>query len=195
MSFPDGVPGSGKQLLHFFSLFALQEFGIHDQLERASARRLVIELDGFRYRACRAIQIVRGARSFGAVQHFAVDTFTTGIFRAWFGLGEPIAAAQLAAVLLLFIAALVALERWSRRHARYHHTSTKWRPLPRYRLEVGQELLYKGESDFTFEGGKFHDRASWQIWGLPNCGKGDPLQTMRVAHGAPAARFRNVEMA
>ncbi len=39
------------------------------------------------------------------------------------------------------------------------------------------------------------DRASWQIWGLPNCGKGDPLQTMRVAHGAPAARFRNVEMA
>ncbi|MGA7617645.1 MAG: TldD/PmbA family protein [Thermoanaerobaculia bacterium] len=36
--------------------------------------------------------------------------------------------------------------------------------------------------------------ASWRIWGLPNCGKGDPMQTMRVAHGAPAARFRNVEM-
>jgi len=39
------------------------------------------------------------------------------------------------------------------------------------------------------------DRNSWQIWGLPNCGKGDPMQTMRVAHGAPSARFRNVEMA
>ncbi len=39
------------------------------------------------------------------------------------------------------------------------------------------------------------DQASWRIWGLPNCGKGDPLQTMRVAHGAPAARFRSVEMA
>ncbi|HEY2324784.1 MAG TPA: TldD/PmbA family protein [Thermoanaerobaculia bacterium] len=38
------------------------------------------------------------------------------------------------------------------------------------------------------------DRSSWQVWGLPNCGKGDPMQTMRVAHGAPAARFRNVEM-
>jgi TldD protein len=38
------------------------------------------------------------------------------------------------------------------------------------------------------------DSASWQIWGLPNCGKGDPMQTMRVAHGAPAARFRDVEM-
>jgi len=39
------------------------------------------------------------------------------------------------------------------------------------------------------------DRASWRVWGLPNCGKGDPMQTMRVAHGAPVARFRNVEMA
>ncbi|MEO8033087.1 MAG: TldD/PmbA family protein [Acidobacteriota bacterium] len=39
------------------------------------------------------------------------------------------------------------------------------------------------------------DLATWQVWGLPNCGKGDPLQTMRVAHGAPAARFRDVEMA
>jgi TldD protein len=38
------------------------------------------------------------------------------------------------------------------------------------------------------------DAASWHVWGLPNCGKGDPMQTMRVAHGAPAARFRNVEM-
>jgi TldD protein len=35
---------------------------------------------------------------------------------------------------------------------------------------------------------------TWQIWGLPNCGKGDPLQTMRMAHGAPIARFRQVEM-
>lgn len=38
------------------------------------------------------------------------------------------------------------------------------------------------------------DARSWKIWGLPNCGKGDPMQTMRVAHGAPLARFRDVEM-
>jgi iron(III) transport system permease protein len=81
-----------------------------------------------------ALALMETLNDFGAVQHFAVDTFTTGIFRAWFGMGEPVAAAQLAAVLLLFIAALVLLERWSRRRARYHHTSTKWRPLPRYEL-------------------------------------------------------------
>lgn len=30
------------------------------------------------------------------------------------------------------------------------------------------------------------------IWGLPNCGKGEPPQIMWVSHGASTARFRNV---
>lgn len=34
--------------------------------------------------------------------------------------------------------------------------------------------------------------AEWQLWGVPNCGKGQPAQTARVAHGAAPARFRNV---
>ena len=32
----------------------------------------------------------------------------------------------------------------------------------------------------------------WRIWGTPNCGKGQPGQTMRVGHGTAPARFRNV---
>ncbi len=38
------------------------------------------------------------------------------------------------------------------------------------------------------------DRDSWNIWGVPNCGKGQPTQTMRVAHGVSYARFRNVKV-
>lgn len=34
--------------------------------------------------------------------------------------------------------------------------------------------------------------ATWHLWGIPNCGKGQPGQVARVGHGAPAARFRNV---
>jgi TldD protein len=33
-----------------------------------------------------------------------------------------------------------------------------------------------------------------RIWGLMLCGKGDPMQTMQVAHAAPPARFRRVEV-
>jgi len=35
-------------------------------------------------------------------------------------------------------------------------------------------------------------RDHWHVWGVPNCGKGQPMQTARVAHGAAPARFRNV---
>lgn len=34
----------------------------------------------------------------------------------------------------------------------------------------------------------------WQVWGLPNCGKGEPLQVAHVAHGAAPARFRGVRV-
>ena len=37
-------------------------------------------------------------------------------------------------------------------------------------------------------------RAEWRMWGLINCGKGQPGQTMRVGHGAAPARFRNVRV-
>ena len=35
---------------------------------------------------------------------------------------------------------------------------------------------------------------AWQLWGTPNCGKGEPGQTARVGHGAAPARFRNVQV-
>ena len=33
---------------------------------------------------------------------------------------------------------------------------------------------------------------TWHLWGVPNCGKGQPGQVARVSHGAPVARFRGV---
>jgi TldD protein len=38
-------------------------------------------------------------------------------------------------------------------------------------------------------GGKF-----WHIWGIPSCGKGEPMQVAHVAHGAAPARFRKVKV-
>ena len=34
----------------------------------------------------------------------------------------------------------------------------------------------------------------WHLWGLPNCGKGEPSQTMFVGHGTAPARFRNIQV-
>ena len=66
---------------------------------------------------------------YGTVSYFAVQTFTTGIYRAWFSLGDRIAAAQLAAALLGFVILLLAIEHASRGRSRFHNTSGRRRPL------------------------------------------------------------------
>ncbi len=66
---------------------------------------------------------------FGAVKHFAVDTFTTGIYQAWLSMGDRLAALQLAACLMGVIATLLALERLARGRARFHNTSSKQQAL------------------------------------------------------------------
>ncbi|MDO8848870.1 MAG: TldD/PmbA family protein [Coriobacteriia bacterium] len=38
------------------------------------------------------------------------------------------------------------------------------------------------------------NRDHWQVWGIPNCGKGEPMQVAHVAHGAAPARFTNVRV-
>ena len=37
-------------------------------------------------------------------------------------------------------------------------------------------------------------RDHWTLWGTPNCGKGQPMQTMGTGHGAAPSRFRNVRI-
>ena len=37
-------------------------------------------------------------------------------------------------------------------------------------------------------------RDYWTLWGTPNCGKGQPMQTMGTGHGAAPSRFRNVKV-
>jgi TldD protein len=36
--------------------------------------------------------------------------------------------------------------------------------------------------------------SEWRLWGLMNCGKGEPGQVMRVSHGTAPARFRDVQV-
>ena len=57
---------------------------------------------------------------YGTVAYFGVDTFSTGVFRAWFSLGDPVAAAQLGALLLAGVGAVLVLEHALRGRAEFH---------------------------------------------------------------------------
>ena len=87
-----------------------------------------------------SLVLMETLNEFGAVQFFGVDTFTTGIYRTWFGLGEQVAAAQLAACLLVFVFIVVVLERASRGGKQYH-ASVRYQALPQYSLRSGRAVL------------------------------------------------------
>jgi iron(III) transport system permease protein len=75
-----------------------------------------------------ALALMETLADYGTVAYFAVQTFTTGIYRAWFSLGDRIAAAQLSAALLGFVVLVLLLERMSRGRARFHNTTGRNRP-------------------------------------------------------------------
>ena len=70
-----------------------------------------------------ALALMETLADFGTVAYFGVQTFTTGIYRAWFSLGDRIAAAQLSAALLAVVVLVLVLEHASRGRARFNNTS------------------------------------------------------------------------
>lgn len=97
-------------------------------------RRIAVPLARPAIVAGMALALMETLADFGTVAYFGVPTFTVGIYRAWFSMNDAVAAAQLSIALLLFVAFLIAIERWSRGMARYFQTAGRSKPLPRYRL-------------------------------------------------------------
>jgi len=70
-----------------------------------------------------ALALMETLADFGTVSYFGVPTFTTGIYRAWFSMGDHVAAAQLSAVLLAFVFIVLLIERVTRARAGFHTSS------------------------------------------------------------------------
>jgi TldD protein len=70
-----------------------------------------------------------------------------------------------------------------------------WRVKHGKKLQVIKNPVVSGISyefwrNVDFVGGK----ESWVLYGLPTCGKGKPSQVMKVGHGSPPIRIRNVKL-
>lgn len=88
-----------------------------------------------------ALAVMETLADFGTVSYFAVETFTTGIYRAWLSMGDPVAAGQLATCLLVFVFLMLAMERMHRGRARYAGVP---RPMPAQPLNGWQAALAFG---------------------------------------------------
>jgi iron(III) transport system permease protein len=100
----------------------------------SSFRRVALPLARPAIVAGVALALMEALNDYGTVSYFGINTLATGIFRVWRGMGDPVAASQIAAILLLFVFALLALERWSRGRRSYAHSTARYRPLPRFQL-------------------------------------------------------------
>ncbi|HEY9698342.1 MAG TPA: iron ABC transporter permease [Trichocoleus sp.] len=88
-----------------------------------------------------ALALMETLSDFGTVQYFAVDTFTVGIYRTWFGMGERTAATQLSALLLAFVLVLLTLEQRSRQKNRYYQTSSRYQRSTPHLLKGWRSIL------------------------------------------------------
>ena len=87
---------------------------------------------------------------FGAVSIFNYDTFTTAIYKAWFGLFSLKAASQLSAVLVAFVLVMLALEQRFRARLRFTEAGRSGTPALHLRLTGAGKWLAFALSSLIF---------------------------------------------
>lgn len=85
--------------------------------------------------------IMETLSDFGAVDHFAIQTFTTGIFRTWYGLYDLQTAMQLASLLLLSVGVFYMVERSSRGDGIYTSNNSTFSPNEEINLKGIKSLV------------------------------------------------------
>lgn len=100
-----------------------------------------------------ALVMMETVADYGAVQHFGVQTLTTGVFSTWLNGGNAGGAAQISGVILLLILLLVGLERAGRGGARFHRLGRSPRPVERQALTGATRWLATALCLLPFAGG------------------------------------------
>lgn len=92
-----------------------------------------------------SLVILEVLNDFGVVKYFGVNTFSTAIFKTWFGMGDVNSAIKLSGILMAMVFGFLILEKLLRGRKRYSYTTTKVRPLIRQRLKG-----FKGSIAFLY---------------------------------------------
>lgn len=79
---------------------------------------------------------------YGTVKYFGVNTFTTGIFRAWFSMGDASTAIYLAAILMVFVFVILYLESLQRGNRQYSTANGTQKPTARVHPTLGKKILF-----------------------------------------------------
>jgi len=79
---------------------------------------------------------------YGAAKYYGINTFTTGIFRAWFSLEEPETAIFLSAILVTIIFILITVEKWQRKRIGYLNSVENHQKVQRENISGKTKILF-----------------------------------------------------
>jgi len=88
-----------------------------------------------------ALALMEALNDFGTVDFFAVQTLSAGLYDTWLNMGNLGGAAQIALVMLSFVAILLIVERVSRRRQRYFQSTDRVRGISRVTLSGRRRWL------------------------------------------------------
>jgi iron(III) transport system permease protein len=77
-----------------------------------------------------ALALMETLNDIGAVEFFGVRTLTVAVYDTWLDRNSLAGAAQIACIMLVFVFAVLLIERAMRANRRYHHTTGRYRDLP-----------------------------------------------------------------
>lgn len=87
---------------------------------------------------------------YGVVSYFGIQTFSTAIFRTWYGMKDLDSALKLAGILMVIVIAVLMLERLVRGKKRYSYSTANIRQIQPQPLRGYKKWLVFGYSLFIF---------------------------------------------
>ncbi len=100
-----------------------------------------------------SLVLMESLNDLGAVQHLGVQTLTASIYATWLQRSNIVGAAQLAAVMMICVTAVIVIERLARREAMSHHTTGRYRSIPFQDIEGWRGYAAAALSVLPFVGG------------------------------------------
>lgn len=110
--------------------------------ERKTFFKLLLPLARPAYIGGLILVLMEVLNDYGAAKYYGVNTFTTGIFRAWFSLEEPETAIYLSAILVGIIFLLISLEKWQRRRKGYFNSTKNHQQIAKLHPSKKQKIIF-----------------------------------------------------
>lgn len=87
-----------------------------------------------------SLVLLETINDFGTVDYFAVQTLTQGLFDTWLNMGNVGGAAQIASCMMIFVCALIWVERRSRTRQKHYQATEKFKRLPHFQLRGAKAM-------------------------------------------------------